>query len=471
MNISLVWIRNDLRLEDNTALIEALKNIQNNEKILMLFHLNPKQIKSGTYSHDYFFSALNTFYKNCVEKELDLYFVYGDLQDCFCKLLKEFGIIHKVYYNMDDSGYGELRDGEIKEFFRNHGIISMGCDDHHIHSAKEILKEDGSHYKVYTPYYNKWSQSFVALPQKIDYDRLKERILKDFSSKNPEGQNKFNEIIDRIETDFSKDTGEQRAKETLDDFVKNRLAQYDETRDYPYIDGTSRLSKFLSTGQISIRQVYQRLLQAENSKGKQTFIKELAWRDFYNMIYRFYPNQKNEEIIEKYRNLRWEYDEVKWIQWKEGKTGFPIVDAAMRQLKKEGWMHNRLRMIVASFLTKDLLMDWRMGEVYFSQMLIDYDSASNIGGWQWAASVGTDAVPYFRVFNPVTQGKKFDPDGKFIQQYVQELKDIPAKYIHEPFRYAKQIKKECAIEIETIYYKPIVDHKAQRLKAIELFSE
>lgn len=187
------------------------------------------------------------------------------------------------------------------------------------------------------------------------------------------------------------------------------------------------------------------------------------------MIYHFYPKQKDEEIIEKYRNIRWEYDESRIEKWKEGKTGFPIVDAAMRQLKTEGWMHNRLRMIVASFFTKDLLMDWRIGEKYFSEMLIDYDSASNIGGWQWAASVGTDAVPYFRIFNPNVQGKRFDPEGSFIKKYVEELRNIPAKYIQEPFKYAQQIRKECGIDIERIYDEPIVNHKEQRLRAIELF--
>ena len=144
--------------------------------------------------------------------------------------------------------------------------------------------------------------------------------------------------------------------------------------------------------------------------GNEIFIKELAWRDFYNMIYYFHPNQHNEEIIEKYRCINWEYDEGNFIKWKSGLTGFPIIDAAMRQLSEEGWMHNRLRMITASFLIKDLLIDWRLGEKYFSEMLIDYDIASNIGGWQWAASVGTDAVPYFRIFNPITQSKKYDPE-------------------------------------------------------------
>lgn len=469
MNISLVWIRNDLRLEDNTALIEATKDVAPEDKIGMVFCIDPKQLKTGSYSHDYFFTALHTFYRNCLEKKLAIYFLYGDPQDCFSKLIKEFPDIRKIYFNIDDSGYGMVRDYEVKKILEGSNIRILDFYDHHLHSANEVLKEDGSHYKVFTPYYNQWKYRWVRPMQKLDYDKLRKVIRKDFEDKCGEGQNKFREILQEIKTDFVAQTGEEKAQEILEDFVEHHLAEYEEMRDYPYIEGTSRISKFLSTGQLSIRQVYQRVGQAPNSKGKETFVKELAWRDFYNMIYHFYPKQKDEEIIEKYRNVRWEYDESRIEQWKEGKTGFPIVDAAMRQLKAEGWMHNRLRMIVASFFTKDLLMDWRIGEKYFSEMLIDYDSASNIGGWQWAASVGTDAVPYFRIFHPNSQGKRFDPEGSFIKKYVEELRSVPAKYIQEPFKYAKQIQKECGIDIEKIYDEPIVNHEERRLRAIELF--
>ncbi|MDD2391650.1 MAG: FAD-binding domain-containing protein, partial [Bacilli bacterium] len=206
------------------------------------------------------------------------------------------------------------------------------------------------------------------------------------------------------------------------------------------------------------------------SIGQETFIKELAWRDFYNMIHHYNQNQKDEEIIKKYRNILWSNDEDFFNLWKEGNTGFPIIDAAMRQLKKEGWMHNRLRMIVSSFLVKDLLIDWRLGERYFSEMLIDYDSSSNIGGWQWSASVGIDAQPYFRIFNPTIQSQKFDEEGLFIKKYVKELKSIPSKYIHEPYKYEKELRSQYGIEISEIYRKPIVNHKEQKLKALEMFN-
>lgn len=470
MGTSVVWIRNDLRFHDNTALIKAINHTKDDEQLIITFYLDPKQFKARTNSHDYFFSSLNSFYKSCLKKGLDIYFMYGELLYCFDKLLKEFGNIERIYFNIDESGYGQIRDQEVSSFLKERNVEVLAYYDHCIHSAKDILKSDNSHYKVFTPYYNNWREEFKSRELDINYDKLMKITLNNFTDKDKQGREKFCELIDDVKRDFSEFVGEERARKILKDFVNFKLSKYDKNRDLPYTDGTSRLSYFLSTGQISIREVYNTIVKMPYSKGKETFIKELAWRDFYNMIYHFYPNQYNEEIIPKYRNILWEYGEEDFIKWKEGKTGFPIVDAAMRQLKEEGWMHNRLRMISASFLVKDLLIDWRWGEKYFSEMLIDYDSASNIGGWQWVASVGTDAVPYFRIFNPTTQSQKFDPEGKFIKKYVKELNEIPKEYIHEPYRHIKQLKNQYGIDIEKLYSKPMVDHKIQRLRAIEMFN-
>lgn len=469
MDISVIWIRNDLRFHDNTALIQAVNDVQEGDRLMLVFYLDPKQFKIGSWSHDYFFASLNTFYKACQDQNIDMYFLYGELLPCFSKLLYDFEGIKRVYFNKDESGYGERRDQDLRDFLNEKNIEVFAYSDHHIHSAKQVLKSDDSHYKVFTPYYHQWIEKFKNPQQSLDHDKLRKLIWNDFEGKDSLAKDQFDQLINSFNRDLSPLTGEEKARKFLKDFAKTSLSTYDKNRDYPAVEGTSRLSCFLSTGQISIREVYSLIEKAPPSTGKEVFIKELAWRDFYNMIYHFYPKQQDEEIIEKYRNLPWSYDEEAFAKWKEGQTGFPIVDAAMRQLKEEGWMHNRLRMIAASFLVKDLLMDWRMGEEYFSRMLIDYDSASNIGGWQWAASVGTDAAPYFRVFNPTTQGQKFDPDGEFIKKYVKELKDVPKEYIHEPHRYAKQLKSQWDIEIDSVYPKAMVDHKTQRLRAIEMF--
>jgi len=467
---SVLWIRNDFRFHDNTALINAINDIKDNENLIFIYHLDPELIKIETTSYAYFFSSLNSYYESCLKKGLDIYFLYGEILTCFDTLLNEFSNIDKIYYNIIECGYGKSQEQKLNRFLKRKNVEVFSFYDHHLHSANKVLKEDNSHYKVFTHYYNKWMSSKKPEEQNIDYAKLSEIILSDFSKKDPIGKEKFIELRNLLNNDFSMFTGEEKARECLADFMNAKLCSYNENREYPFLDGTSHLSHYLTTGQLSVREVFNAATMMPFSLGQEIFIKELAWRDFYNMIYYFHPNQHNEEIIEKYRYINWEYDEEKFIKWKSGLTGFPIIDAAMRQLREEGWMHNRLRMITASFLIKDLLIDWRLGEKYFSEMLIDYDVASNIGGWQWAASVGTDAVPYFRIFNPITQSKKYDPEGKFIKRYVKELEDIPTQYIHEPFKFKKQLEENYGIDIKKLYVSPIVDHKTQRQKALEMFN-
>ena len=465
MPLSAIWIRNDLRLHDNTAFISAVEECRKN-KLLMIFHIDQKQIKEGTNSHDYFFSALDTFYKECLKKQLDIYFLYGETEEAFKKLIKDFPEIKRIYFNYDETGYGMERDDKIIRLLKEAQINVSVYYDSHLHFSDEILTKENKNYKVFTSYYNKWKEEFKKPEQKMNINKLKEIIYKEFENKDLEAKIKYEKIIKNIKRNFNEITGEEKGRKLLHKFSKERLTEYEENKDYPYIKSTSHLSPFLSTGQISIREVFEKINNMPYSKGKENFIKELAWRDFYNMIYHFYPNQKNEEIIPKYRGIYWNYNEEYIGSWKEGMTGFPIVDAGMRQLNKEGWINNRLRMIVASFLVKDLLIDWRIGEEYFSKVLIDYDSSSNIGGWQWVASVGTDPVPYFRIFNPIIQSKKFDPEGRYIRKYVPELKNIPSKFIHEPFKYEKQLENELK---RSSYPKPIVDHKNQRSKALYMF--
>ncbi|MDD4407277.1 MAG: deoxyribodipyrimidine photo-lyase [Bacilli bacterium] len=470
MATHVIWIRNDLRFYDNTALRSALNQATDKDRLLFIFYLDKEQFKIGSYSHDYFFSALNNFYKKCLKKGIDIYFLYGEVIETFNKLLNDFKDIKKVYFNIDESGYGYKRDKKVFTFLKENKIDVLIYNDHYLHSVKEILKKDNTYYKVFTPYYNNWIQRLKKEEKDINYKKLVEVTIKDFESKDLDARIMYHKLISEIKKDFSKFTGEKKARELLLRFVNEGLEDYHKKRDYPFLDSTSHLSCFLSTGQISIREVFNIVNKNKYSIGQETFIKELAWRDFYNMIHHYNQNQKDEEIIKKYRNILWSNDEDFFNLWKEGNTGFPIIDAAMRQLKKEGWMHNRLRMIVSSFLVKDLLIDWRLGERYFSEMLIDYDSSSNIGGWQWSASVGIDAQPYFRIFNPTIQSQKFDEEGLFIKKYVKELKSIPSKYIHEPYKYEKELRSQYGIEISEIYRKPIVNHKEQKLKALEMFN-
>ena len=275
----------------------------------------------------------------------------------------------------------------------------------------------------------------------------------------------------KIELIPNLELGEKAALDKLEKFVIYDLINYEKHRDYPNMDKTSRLSTHLRTGEISIRTVLEKVIYQKPSMGRDTFIKELCWRDFYNMIYSVYPNQKKQAIKKEYRHINWDNDFTNFEKWKNGETGYPIVDSAMRQLKETGWMHNRLRMIVASFLVKDLLIDWRFGEQYFQKMLIDYDPASNIGGWQWSASTGTDSVPYFRIFNPTNQSQKFDLTGNFIRKYIPELKNVPNELIHQPEKMTKEEQRKFKVLLGTDYPYPIVIHKERRKKAIQLYED
>lgn len=296
----------------------------------------------------------------------------------------------------------------------------------------EVLKDDGSPYVVFTPFYRKW--------QKVLYNRDKE--IKD---------------------------GNKNIK-IMQSFFDKKIKSYIVDRDFPWKNGTSKFSEHLNLGVLSPLSLYNYSLKVENSDSNlEAFIRQLAWRDFYYHLYYYFPHVLNKSFKEKYDEIYWENNEEYFKKWKEGKTGYPLVDAGIRQLLKEGLMHNRLRMITASFLTKDLLIDWKKGEEFFMENLLDGDVILNNGGWQWSASTGADPQPYFRIFNPITQSKKFDLEGKYIRKYVPELKNIQNKYIHEPWKMPRAEQEKVGVIIGKEYPYPIVDHKDQRLKALELY--
>jgi deoxyribodipyrimidine photo-lyase len=257
------------------------------------------------------------------------------------------------------------------------------------------------------------------------------------------------------------------ARERLADFAP-RLDRYRAARDFPAVKGVSYLSVHNRFGTVSIREL-ARLARGHGGEGSATWLSELAWRDFYFQVLWHHPRVATRAFRAEYDGIDWPNDPVLLAAWKEARTGYPLVDAAMRQLSGTGFMHNRLRMVVASFLTKDLLCDWRLGERHFADLLLDYDLAANNGGWQWAASTGCDAQPYFRIFNPVAQSEKFDAEGRFIRRYVPELERVPGKYVHAPWTMEAALQRECGCVIGRDYPAPVVDHAVQRPKALALW--
>ncbi len=459
MKHNILWLRNDLRLQDNTALIKAVEvSYAEKATLTLLFHINDEQVKAGTYSNDYFFSALHVFYEKLKALGADLLFLYGKPEKAFNDFFREHKNINKVFFNISEHGYGLQRDEKVIEIFKANNLKIVSFFDKHLHSVNEVLTAEDNAYKVFTAYYRKWSSLAKRSILSFDENKFKAIVNTDFSDFFKE---QYERILEQRRNNFEAICGEKHALAELSEFVEYHLADYEKNRDDIFLDVTSKMSKYLSTGQISIRQVYYAVLEQEYTKGAECYIKQLAWRDFYNMVYHYNPKQDKQEILSKYRFIKWNEDKYAFNIWKFGLTGYPIVDAAMRDLLATGTMQNRLRMIAASFLVKDLLIDWRMGEQYFKDMLIDYDSASNIGSWQWVTSTGTDACPYFRIFNPTTQSKRFDKKGVYIKSILSELNELDTKYIHEPHK-----SKEESLD----YPLPIVNHKEQRLKVLDMYT-
>ncbi|MGJ5835303.1 cryptochrome/photolyase family protein [Bacillus sp. G402] len=473
MEIVVIWFRRDMRLDDHIALSKAITYAKKHQyRLFAFYHLDPFFTEMELdLNNEHFFQNLANFVKEARESHMYVHLIHDDILSAFQKLMNAYDI-NAVFFNEDEVGNGQTRDEQVTRFLEEKGIHVSKWQDTHLHGARDILKVDGSHYQVFTPYYQAWRKQEKQSVIKVDKSFLSSKHTICDESLSEKGDAKLRDIIKKCTRKFDQ-IGSDKAMSTLGGFIQERLTHYHEKRDIPSVFGTSKLSRFLKTGSISIRTIFHAVNEEElfEDEGKETFMKELAWRDFYHMIFAHYPEMKEKEINSSFQHIKWNDDERLFEAWCKGQTGFPLVDAGMRQLNEEGWMHNRLRMVTASFLTKDYFIDWRMGEAYFARKLVDYDEASNIGGFQWAASVGTDAVPYFRIFNPTTQSKRFDPSGEYIRRYVPELKHVNEKWIHEPSKMPidEQMKSGCVLG--DIYPLPTVDHQERRKKAISLFEE
>ncbi len=358
------------------------------------------------------------------------------------------------------------RDRKIQEGLKNAGRELVTFKDSVLFEEDEILNQAKLPFRVFTPYKRTWLERANDIAP----------VLSPLRSLPPlEFSKRFDlSLVDGF-SDTHVDNSEPEARKQLLAFIKNKASSYRTQRDYPAVEGTSRLSAALSLGVISIRSVYWVALEGKRNADKHgrenidTFISELIWREFYYQILSNFPFVTERSFKEDLATLQWSVNKVHFRAWCEGRTGYPIVDAGMRQLAQEGWMHNRVRMIVASFLTKDLHISWQWGEKFFFDHLCDADIASNNGGWQWSAGTGTDAQPWFRIFNPVSQGERFDPDGTYVRTFVPELATVPTKRIHAPWKMDKQEQSVCGVTIGKQYPSPIVDHATEREVTMHLY--
>jgi deoxyribodipyrimidine photo-lyase len=480
------WFRRDLRVSGNPAL--ALNHESNGGSVLGIFCFDPVFLARPDFSPDrfcFFLQSLEALRRELRNRGGDLLVLEGGPHEAFAGLFrilndKQIQLPRTISWNRDYEPFARKRDLEMQRFFSSQSLEVVTAADHLLAEPEEIFPTGAGakgFYSVFTPFARRW---FDFLHSNTGMDRINKQIaalrpenslhfgLKWTSlfqeSEPPQDQldRYLTQALRRVQVPLPP-AGHAAAVTAAQAFA-NKLSSYGDDRDFPERNGTSRLSVYLKNGSITIRQIIAILglgqTEFKDKSGQSTWLRELAWREFYYHILWHRPDVEHQAFLPKYQNLIWHNNVELFERWKTGTTGFPIVDAAMRELQQTGFMHNRCRMIVASFLTKDLLIDWRWGERHFMQKLIDGDLAPNNGGWQWAASTGCDPQPYFRIFNPALQSRKFDPDGQYISRYVPELSALAGKpEIHDP---SPQFARDK-------YYEPIVSHSMQRLRAMELF--
>ncbi|MCD8422860.1 deoxyribodipyrimidine photo-lyase [Tenacibaculum finnmarkense] len=421
--VAIFWFRRDLRLEDNVALFNALNS---SNKVLPIFIFD-EEILDNLPENDarvsFIYQTLEQLDTDLKDAGSSLLIKKGNPLEVWKTIISEFDI-SAVYTNKDYEPYGLQRDAEISDFLKSKSIDFLSYKDQVIFEEAEVTKNDGLPYTVYTPYKNKWLQKFNA-----------EEDLKNHAI----NFNNFHQFISKIPS--LKLIGFNESSIKVKSYNLSNLANYDEVRDFPFTDKTSYLSPYFRFGLVSVRKMVQFAL-----KTNATFLNELIWREFFMQVLFHFPKVVTNNFKQKYDAIPWRNNQAEFEKWCKGETGYPMVDAGMRQLNKTGYMHNRVRMITAGFLCKHLLIDWRWGEAYFAQKLLDYELSANNGNWQWAAGTGCDAAPYFRVFNPEAQLKKFDKDLQYIRKWIENFDELT-------------------------YPQPMVEHKFARERAIATYKE
>jgi len=452
------WIRRDLRLGDNPALSAAL---QEDSSVLPVFILDEHLLaKTAEKRHAFLFAGLRMLEADLKRLGSGLVVRRGNPVIEIPRLIAECNA-SAVFAEQDISPYALRRDAAIERRANLRLIHGMG-----IFPPDAVKRTDGGAYTVFTPYSQIWKNlpfgegNFlvpVALPAIPKLDTLR---------------------LPDLPAPVKFPPGEREALRRLGDFINYRIYRYTDDRNRLDIEGTSTLSPYIRFGMLSARRVAiaakHAILNAPDAgarAGCETFLDELIWRDFYQSITFHFPEALKTAFNPAMRNIEWHHSAADLLAWQGGYTGYPVVDAAMRQLDATGWMHNRARMITSSFLTKHLLINWQEGERWFMRMLVDGDPSANNGGWQWAAGTGTNAAPYFRIFNPILQGEKFDPQGEYVRRWVPELANVPQKFIHKPWEMPISEQIKSGVVIGRNYPAPIVEHKAARLRALEAYSK
>ena len=462
MKTIIIWYRNDLRIHDHPTLGQAIKDA---DCVIPIFILDDTFLfgdRSSANRNRFLLECLKDLKQSLIDRGSNLYIRRGRAEEQLQQLAEEVNAT-AVYYTAEYSPDAVKQSEVVAAHLAEHGIEIRAFDGQLIvDDLRGLRTKAGTIHKIFTPFWRNWqtiprrdiadTPSKIASPSNITIGALP--ALKDIG--------KQTELSPNVATG-----GEAVARQKLEEFLQDAVHHYHKTNNDVAKNGTSRLSPYLHFGCLSAREIETML---PDSEGAQAWHRQLCWRDFYHYVLFYSPNNMNQEVQEKYRHLSWNNNKKLLQAWQDGRTGYPIVDAAMRQLKAEGWMHNRARLIVGSFLTKDLWIDWRLGERYFMTMLLDGDDANNNGNWQWIASVGVDPAPVFRrLYNPSSQQKNYDPNGAYVRQFVPELQNVPDKYLSEPWTMPDDVQRDAGCIIGEDYPRPVVDHKQARHAALDQF--
>ncbi len=462
--ITIHWFRQDLRLSDNPALTKSVSEGQV-IPVYILDDENARDQAMGGASRWWLHHSLDALNK-AMGGNLNLY--RGNAETILKDIANRYSI-RAVYWNRCYEPWRILRDARIKEALKKEGIEAQSFNGSLLWEPWEIKKDDGTPYRVFTPFYRKGCLN-ASSPRKPLIKPKQLDAVRDESALALDDLNLLPSIRWDKQLEPYWKIGEEPAHDRLYQFLEEGIMHYKQGRDFPDKRYVSRLSPHLHFGEISPHQVWHAARTYGDDPNIDHFCSELGWREFsYHLLYRF-PELPNNNLQTKFDQFPWRSDEEGLKCWQRGQTGYPIVDAGMRELWQTGYMHNRIRMIVGSFLVKNLLIDWRQGERWFWDCLVDADLANNSASWQWVAGCGVDAAPYFRIFNPITQGQKFDPEGKYTRRFVPELSNLPDKYLFCPWEAPKLVLEQAGVILGKTYSEPIVDVSCSRARALESFS-
>nr|NGY95859.1 Deoxyribodipyrimidine photo-lyase [Neochlamydia sp. AcF84] len=468
---TIIWFRQDLRLEDNPALQAAL---QKGASILPVYIYSPEEEGDwppGAASRWWLHHSLQSLADELLKNDLHLVIRAGNTQKILEELCQSTGST-SIFWNRRYEPAVIKRDALLKSHFHELGIETKSFNSSLLFEPWTNLNKEKKPFQVFTPFW-KACQKLPDPPLPLAWKPSKKLVSVRVDSMHIDELNLLPHIHWDKGIQATWKPGSLNAKKALMDFIKNSIYEYKDLRDRPDLPGVSRLSPYLHFGEISPRTIWHTIKeQCDLSKeGVEAYLRQLGWREFaYHLLY-YFPHTSKEPLRDEFNQFPWDNSPDHLKAWQKGQTGYPFVDAGIRQMWEIGWMHNRLRLIVGSFLVKDLLIAWQEGFAWFWDTLVDADLANNTLGWQWVAGCGADAAPYFRIFNPITQGEKFDPNGDFVRKWVPELAALPNEWIHKPWEAPEKTLREAGIELGVTYPKPIVDHAKAREKALAAFQE